>query len=211
MHMIHGTDIYAGFVPMFGLDLQGWNSDHPVFRDAIASSRPAVVIDVGVWKGRSSINLANLLREHDIDGAVIAVDTFLGGLERWNDQAEWFALVPRQYGRPLLYEQFLANVVRSGAADTVIPVPRVSQHAAMMLKRAGVSAGLIHIDASHEYEGVLLDCRLYWEILEPGGWMIGDDYSPSWPGVVRAADEFAREKGCKLTEASPKWIVRKPA
>ncbi len=27
MHLIHGTNIYAGFVPMFAVDRQGWNSE----------------------------------------------------------------------------------------------------------------------------------------------------------------------------------------
>ena len=48
---VFGTDIYAGFVPMFPTDLQGWNSRPQVFRDIIPKERPSIVIDVGVWKG----------------------------------------------------------------------------------------------------------------------------------------------------------------
>ncbi len=41
--------------------------------------------------------------------------------------------------------------------------------------------------------------------------MVGDDYDPTWPGVVKAADEFAAEVGQTIDNRPPKWIVRKPA
>lgn len=209
MHTIHGTDIYAGFVPTFPLDLQGWNSDHPAFHEIMWRDRPEIVIDVGVWKGASSIGLARMLKAAEIDGAVISVDTFLGGYDTWQIEPQWFNLIPRLHGRPMLYEQFMANVVRSEVQDTIIPLARTSHLAATLLERSGIRAGLIHIDASHEYTDVLDDARRYWRILAPGGYLIGDDYSPSWPGVVQAADEFAREAGQELTIREPKWILRK--
>ena len=43
------------------------------------------------------------------------------------------------------------------------------------------------------------------------GIFIGDDYHESWPGVMRAANEFAAKVGAKLEIHAPKWIIRKPA
>jgi hypothetical protein len=210
MKRLHGTDIYAGFVPTFPEDLQGWNSHHPVFIRAISELKPAVVIDVGVWKGASTLFLADALHRHGDGGVVIAVDTFLGSWEHGIVGSELYGLIPRRHGLSLQYEQFMTNVVRSNAQDRIIPFPQSSTAAATILRHAGVTAGLIHIDASHDYEDVLRDARAYWEILEPGGYLVGDDYHPTWPGVVQAADEFAHEKGVILTIDSPKWIVRKP-
>ena len=53
-------------------------------------------------------------------------------------------------------------------------------------------ADIIYIDAGHEYEAVLLDAQLYWNLLNPGGYIIFDDYS--WPGVIKAVDEFFSDK-----------------
>ena len=210
MQRLHGTDIYADFVPTFAEDHQGWNSQHPVFVEIISEFKPAVVIDVGVWKGASTVYLAGLVRQHVNDGTVIAVDTFLGSPEHNIVNSELFKLIPRRHGRPLLYEQFLSNIVRGNVQDRVIPLPQTSSAGGLLLRQAGVKAGLIHIDASHEYVDVLNDARVYWELLEPGGFLVGDDYHITWPGVVRAADEFAAEKGVELTVREPKWIVRKP-
>lgn len=191
-------------------DRQGWNSQHPAFDEIIRVTRPDLIIDVGVWKGASTIHLADLLRRHGVDGAVIAVDTFLGSVEHWDRNSGFAGLIPHRFGRPLLYEQFLSNVLRAGAQDRIVPLAQTTTNAATLLARIGVQAGLIHIDASHEYDDVLQDARSYWEILAPGGFLIGDDYSPDWPNVIRAADAFALAAGVPLLSSSPKWIVRKP-
>jgi hypothetical protein len=33
------------------------------------------------------------------------------------------------------------------------------------------------------------DVRAYWELLEPGGYLVGDDYVAVWPDVIRVAHE----------------------
>ncbi len=210
MRRIHGIDVYAGFSPTFADDRQGWNSQHPAFNEIIMGARPQVLIDVGVWKGGSTIHLAELLQRHSVDGTVIGVDTFLGSVEHWDRQSGFAGLIPYRFGMPLLYEQFLSNVVRCGMQDRVVPLAQTSTNAGVLLGRLGIQAGLVHIDASHEYEDVLRDARTYWEVLAPGGFLIGDDYNNDWPGVIRAADEFANQKRVPLASRPPKWIVRKP-
>jgi SAM-dependent methyltransferase len=210
MRRIHGTNIYAGFTPGLTEDRQGWNSHHPAFEEIIRNLRPDIVIDVGVWKGTSTILLADLLKRYRVPGAVIGVDTFLGNLEHWDRTSGFAGLMQFRFGRPLLYEQFLSNVVHADAQDRIVPLAQTTTIAAMLLAKIGVQAGLIHIDASHDYEDVLNDARLYWDILAPGGFLIGDDYNQDWPGVIEAADEFAAEKSVPLMNSPPKWIVRKP-
>jgi hypothetical protein len=210
MESIHGSNVFAGYAPLLPEDTSGWNSQHPAFDAVIAELRPKVVIDVGVWKGGSTIYLAELLRRNGGSGTVISVDTFLGSLEHWNRDSGLFNMIPRRNGMPLLYDQFLSNVVWRGVAGYVVPFPQTSVTAALLLRGLGIRAGLIHIDASHEYDDVLKDSRLYWDLLEPGGYLIGDDYHHYWPAVIRAADDFAAEKGVSLSAQDPKWIVRKP-
>jgi cephalosporin hydroxylase len=210
MQRLHGQDIYAGFTGLLPLDLQGWNSDHPAFGRLFQEKRPRIVIDVGVWKGRSVVYLVHMMARQDIAGVVIAVDTFLGSPEHWNRERpdRIFESLRLRHGMPGLYWQFLSNIVQAGVASRVVPLPQTSENAAVILKKAGIRADLIHIDAAHEYEPVLRDARLYWELLAPGGILVGDDYS--WEGVARAAQEFAAEVGQPLEVDTPKWILRKP-
>ena len=45
-------------------DLQGWNSQHIYLSDAITALRPAVIVEIGVWKGGSTVFMANELKKH---------------------------------------------------------------------------------------------------------------------------------------------------
>lgn len=207
---LFATDVYAGFTPSLPEDLQGWNSQHPALERELLARRPRVVIDVGVWKGGSTIYMAKHLKAQSINGAVIAIDTFLGSPEHWNHERpdRIFEDLKLRHGWPSLYWQFLSNIVHEEVSTFVVPLAQTSENAAVILKRLGVRAGVIHIDAAHEYGAVLRDARQYWDLLEPGGILIGDDHP--WPEVARAARDFATEVGLPVRVEDPKWLIEKP-
>jgi hypothetical protein len=198
--------------PFGSVDHQGWNGAHPALTRLVAELRPKIILDIGVWKGQSTLTLAQALRDQGLDGAVIAIDTWLGSPEHWNPERTQFGLAELRLkrGYPRLYEVFRRNVVRSRLSDYVVPLPQTSLNAAEILRRCGTWAQLIHVDAAHDYDNVLADCRAYWDLLDRGGVMIGDDYADDWPGVRAAADTFCREVGVSLQVDHPKWIARKP-
>lgn len=162
-------------------------------------------VDVGVWKGQSTINMASAMKAAGIDGCVIAVDTFLGSTEHWD-----MNLFGRTHGLPDLYQTFMSNVVRAGVQDYVIPLPQTSVTAASILRQKGISPSIVHVDAAHAYEDVLRDAHEYYGLLAPAGFLIGDDYHWTWPGVVKAAGEFSALMGRPLSIDFPKWIIQKP-
>jgi hypothetical protein len=209
MRRLHGPDVWEGFAPRPGASadgpVEGWNGDHPSLTRLAASG--GVVIDVGVWKGQSTIAMATAMRDAGREGCVIAVDTFLGSVEHWGLDA---AALPRTHGLPDLYRAFLDNVFLKGVASRVVPLPQTSLTAAAILRRAGISARLVHIDAGHDKADVLGDAEAYWALLEPGGMLVGDDYAADWPGVIRGAHAFSVRVGVPLEVEYPKWIMRKP-
>src|SRR5205085_2313831 len=107
-----------------------------------------IFVDVGVWKGQSTIFVAKLMRSLGLDGCVISVDTFLGSVEHWAPNKDWFT---RRLGMPNLYETFCSNVLSHGVADLVVPIPQTAASAAQILRQKKIAAGVIHVDASHEY------------------------------------------------------------
>ncbi len=77
---------------------------------------------------------------------------------------------------------------------------------AKYLQWANVSADLIYIDASHEYEDVKADIEAYMPILKPGCTMFGDDFS-AFEGVARAVREvFGRN--VRIVDGNF-WVVTK--
>ena len=188
-----GADPFAGVpVRLIQADEQGWNSQHAYLAEAIQKLRPRVVVELGVWKGGSTLFMANHMRALNLDAVVVAVDTWLGSWDHWGDE-RLFAELCFDHGYPRLYEKFAANVLRHGLQDYVVPMPLDSINARHVLSRAGVQADVIHIDAGHDYDSVMNDLRQWWQVLRPGGLFIGDDYHREgniWPDVRRAIDEF---------------------
>jgi hypothetical protein len=208
---LHPVSPYEGFTPVGAPDDQGWNSLNPVFQKLIEEVRPALVIEVGSWKGGSALNMAAQLKRLGLASELICVDTWLGAMEFWNPgDPERYEGLRLRHGFPNVYYTFLSNVVHAGFQDIITPFPLSSVSAALWFRKRNVQADLVYIDASHEEEDVCADLEAYWPALREGGVMFGDDFVADWPGVVRATREFAEKNGISLEEHDGFWVLRKP-
>lgn len=174
-------------------DMQGWNSNHPFLAEEISRLKPAVIVEVGVWKGGSSIHMARTLKEQNLPGVLISIDTWLGSWDHW-EADQWFPHLNIRNGYPSIFQTFAANVRTSGVVGQIVPLPIDSINASHVIKSFGISPQLIHIDGGHDYRAVTADLETWWPILAPGGTLIGDDYHDDgvWPEVKAAFDDFVR-------------------
>ena len=207
MDMLYKRNIWEEFsYSKDNVQHQGWNGVHHALRRLAFTAREPIVLDVGVWKGESTITIASAMRDARINGCVIAIDTFLGSVEHWHHHGVMFT---RSAGLPNLYRTFLSNICSLGLQSYVVPLPQTSSAAVQILTALSLEVSGVHIDASHDYQDVLRDAIDYRNILSVGGVLIGDDYDPSWPGVVRAVHDFSSKTGCQITVDRPKWLAQK--
>lgn len=209
---LHDSSIYEGLPPM-PVDRQGWHSDHEIFKRLILEVMPEVIIEVGSWKGASAIGmLAKCDQVAEELGMAFApplfcVDTWLGSPEIWR-VPKYREENPRRNGYPQVYFQFLSNIREAGYTQRVTPMPMTSRQGAGVLADDQVTAGLIYIDASHDYTDVAEDLKNYWSLLAPGGVMFGDDWG--FLGVRVAVNEFThyRELEVQVVDGNY-WVIRK--
>ena len=161
--------------------VEGWHSEAPIFEKFITEHRPQHIIEVGTWLGASAIHMAKVCRELNLDTKITCVDTWLGSLEMVGDDNLMY-----KNGYPQVYYQFLSNIVHEGLQNVITPLPATSAIAAKHLSKKGVTADLIYIDASHEYEDVLADLKAYYPLANKV--LFGDDLN--WEGVKQAIDKF---------------------
>ena len=207
-----GTDVYDSFVPTHPLDLQGWVGNQTIFEKLIDQQKPNVIIEVGTWKGKSSIMMANVVKRLNLNCKIYCVDTWLGAIEFW----DWLSHTPERnlhlkHGYPQVYYQFLSNVVHTNNQDVIIPVPLPSNLGCKLLKRKNIQSQLIYIDASHETDDVYDDMKHYYELLSPGGIMFGDDYS--WESVRNGVNKFVSDRNYQSqlsNDGHLNWILKKP-
>jgi cephalosporin hydroxylase len=174
--IIYGNhDIYADFQPL-EIDLQGWTSDSPIFDFVIQNFKPQRIIEVGSWKGRSAINMAKICKRLGLNTEILCIDTWLGSVEHWTHEDENLPISKFKNGKPTIYDQFISNVIHTETTEYITPFPIDSINGALVLKKYGIQADFIYIDAGHEYDSVKNDLTNYSKLVKQGGILVGDDW-----------------------------------
>ena len=182
----------------FEKDLSGWmdGSLGSILKSKVehlSRDYPLLVVEVGSWKGLSSVCMAETLKTMGFTNFnILCVDTWLGAPEFWTygiDESHRGVSLNIVDGYPSVFKTFTRNVKLSNCHDVIAPFPLSSQQALEVCKYYKLEADVIYIDASHEYEAVKSDIEGWMQVLKNGGTMFGDDYSQAWPGVVRAVNE----------------------
>ncbi len=151
----------------------GWLSDEVallLYRLAHSGPHGLNIVEIGSWKGKSTVALAHALRDTAQKGPrrVLAVDPHTGSQEHRSSESSALNTYP----------EFLAQLTRLFVQHWVEPYVMSSIRAAQQV--AGPIGG-IFIDGSHEYPDVHLDFALWFAKLAPGGWIAFHD--SKWPGV----------------------------
>ena len=187
---------------------EGWGSEHPYFKQYIDLLKPKLIVEVGTWLGGSAVNMGRLLRTAGLkDSCIICIDTWLGSAEHYK-YGEGRKMLKLKNGRANIYDEFMRNVVSHGLEDMIVPFSITSSGAHEVFVEFSIAPDLIYLDGDHSARGFRADLDLYWEILRPGGVLIGDDFD--WEAVQENVINFAYIQKLEFTSFSNKFVFRKP-
>ena len=146
------------------------------------------IVEIGSWKGRSTICMALALKmSHPDSRRVYAIDTFEGS--------------PEQSGAHTgLLKSFVNNLRKYRVEDVVTPCVSTSSAAIQDPRVRRLRIGLLFIDGRHEYEYVKQDLINYSPLVVDGGFVALHDacrwnvLTPSlgfqWEGAARVAQQY---------------------
>lgn len=186
-------------------DVQGWGSNHGIFKQVIKHYKPATVIELGTWKGASAIHMAGLFKEEGIDAQILCVDNFIGFPSyylRPEQAAKEFKI---KGGIPRLYWTFMKNVHDAGHTDIITPLVQQTKAAAQICMGKRIKADMIYVDGDHTYEGCRDDLASFTPVLADDGFFVCDDYQ--WEGAKRAIDEYVASTGSNHVVAGNKVVI----
>jgi hypothetical protein len=163
-------------------DIEGWFDFRDVY-DYVAKMIPASgnFAEVGCWKGKSIVYLADRLSDLGKEANLCCVDTFRG-----DDDT----------GKEYFLDEFMANVSGRG-----IGFAQSTSTASAAATADGFMDG-IFIDAAHDYENVKADIAAWLPKVKPGGFFGGHDIDA--PGVLRAV----QEAGFEWEQVGRCWIKK---
>jgi hypothetical protein len=171
--------------------------------DAILNhNAPSFWVEAGSMLGGSIIKTAERIKGHNFNTSIVSIDPFSGDVNMlsWEHSAflnnEW-RFLRNEYGRPRIYDRFIANVHEAGHSDIVVPV---CASAIVGMRYIKVLVGLnklpslpdvIYLDSAHEAEETLLELMVAWHTLKPLGVLFGDDWV--WDTVRLDVLKFAQQ------------------
>jgi hypothetical protein len=142
-------------------DVEGWLTDEQARRlRARATEAQGLVVEIGSFRGRSTIVLASAAPE------VVAIDPHAGS-DRGPQE-----IAPDAGRGAEDHEAFKANLARAGVADRVRHVRRPSAEA---LDVVGGPVALLYVDGAHRFSPARADLAGWGARVSPGGAMLVHD------------------------------------
>jgi predicted O-methyltransferase YrrM len=161
--------------------------NYPTWRRVLAPlrDRPAKIVEIGSFEGRSAVFFLNYLRR----STIVCIDTFEGTPE------ESYVYSALENQLPTVEARFDRNL--APFMPRVEKIKSRSVPALNALIAQGRRFDLAYIDGGHRYEDVMADSTAVWAMLEPGAIVIWDDYewAPEFRPEERpkaAVDDFLR-------------------
>jgi len=131
-----------------------------LYKLASKCSGKGVIVEIGSWKGKSTIWLAKGSKINK-NIKIYAIDPHTGSQEHI-----------QKYGNIWTFDEFKNNLKKAQVDDIVVPLVEYSHKAKELIKEP---IELLFIDGAHEYEAVKLDYELYFPLLIEGGFLIFHD------------------------------------
>ncbi|MGA3001047.1 MAG: tetratricopeptide repeat protein [Acetobacteraceae bacterium] len=221
-------ELYGGDSPLAHADPQYVDAGYPhtnlrpeLIESILDAVRPRFWLELGSMLGGSAIRTAAIIKAQMAPTEIVCIDPFTGDVNMWAREqpkkhaGEW-QFLRLERGRPTIYERFLANVTTAGHDDIILPIAATSIVGIRLLRRLADEQRLaalpdvIYLDSAHEPDETFLELRNCWDLLQPGGVLMGDDWD--WDAVRNDVLRFVEtvrlnyEARQRLAERHPRFV-----
>jgi predicted O-methyltransferase YrrM len=202
------SELYGGHSPCSYANVRYVDNGYPhtnaipeIISAILDIHQPQFWLELGSMIGGSAILVAGIVKTKEAATEIICIDPFTGDVNMWAWEqpkrkiGEW-QFLRLERGKPTIYERFLANIAAAGHADIILPIAATSIVGIKLLRRLANEHRLsslpnvIYLDSAHEPDETFLELQNCWHLLEPGGVLMGDDWS--WPAVQTDVIKFAK-------------------
>ena len=172
--------------------VDGWLFDGEarlLFELARTADPAGVIVEIGSWKGKSTICLAKG-SEAGPRLKVYAIDPHIGSEEHHATGQVW------------TFEEFQKNIRNAGVQDSVVPLVKMSVEAAQDFS---LPVSIVFIDGAHDYDSVKADFEAWFPKVIEGGVVAFHD-TTGWDGPRRLV-RTALFRNPHIRGASFSWSI----
>lgn len=169
--------------------LEGWCSDikATTLVDLVLKVRPSVVVEIGVWGGKSLVPMACALKANG-EGTIFGIDPWssFASVDEVKEEANrnfW-----ARADHDLILRGLVYKIDQFGLNDQVVLIKSTSEDAPII-----ADIDILHIDGNHSEKASYTDVTKWVPLMKSGGWIIFDDMT--W-----------FENGTFTTAKAVKWL-----
>jgi predicted O-methyltransferase YrrM len=179
----------------FYQNIEGWAQPHEqgeLFNTIVDNpSGKLKIAEIGVYHGRGTALICVDLINKGVDFEYHAIDHFEGSPE---------------HVKGIDYETITRN--------NLIPLKDlITIHKNNSVSQSSLYEDeyfdIVYIDGAHDYDSVKNDIQSWLPKVKPGGFICGDDYCTSWPGVYEAVNEMFGEDNINAIGNQQQWWIKK--
>ena len=179
---------------------------------------PRLIVEIGSFLGTSAVETwGPLAKRSSAEAMVLCVDTWYGDVsmrlrhtQEKRSRPIFRDSLRMQHGIPSTSRTFMDRIVAFNLTEFVFPLAMGSITAARLLAVVNWRMDVVYIDSAHEKGETLVELHMYYQLLRPGGLMMGDDID-IFPAVKQDVMTFAACHGLTVERfAGNLWLMRKP-
>lgn len=181
---------------MYWENIQGFFNFDNIYSRIVNLAQPgSLFVEIGSWKGKSSVFMAEKIKESGKNIEFYVIDTFDGTENEHEDYDE--------IKNKNLYDVYLKNIEPLKSYIKTVKGSSLDVHAQFNNN----SIDFLFIDGDHTYKGVRSDLENWFTKVKAGGIIAGHDYTEPTCGVRMAVDQFFLFTGIQVDRSS--WIYKK--
>jgi predicted O-methyltransferase YrrM len=172
---------------------EDWFTYSNLYSEVVKKFNNAKFVEVGSWKGRSSVFMGVEIINSQKNIEFYCVDTWEGSKEH-----EGMEVLKENK----LYKEFIKNI--NPISHIIKPIRMTSNEASSLF--LDQTLDFVFIDADHEYKAVKNDIEVWYPKVKSGGIIAGHDYQLS--GVKSAINDWCKQTNNTFHELKEQycWI-----
>lgn len=198
---------------MYYQNIFGWTDFEDIYLEACNKFDNCTFVEIGSFQGKSACFMAESIKERKKNIKLVCLDLFPTKYEIQKYKNIGAGQGGDQFGEEAyinklpesLMDTFVRNMIDAGVEDIVIPIKSNSHKAVALFTDNSIP--FVFVDASHNYDQVLEDVKLWWPKVTSGGMFAGHD---RWTdGVARAVSDFFEPLGITFITRGNSWLIYK--
>lgn len=180
---------------MYWENIHGMFNFDNIYTDMVKEFDNAIFVEIGTWKGKSAIYMAEEINKYNKNIKFYTIDLFevREGYDKISDNVIGSSFYNEVLGNINPVKEYI-NIIKGNSSD-------------IAKKFKDNSIDFLFIDGDHTYSGVKRDLENWFPKIKSGGVIGGHDYSEASSGVKMAVDQYFLFTGIKTDRSS--WIFNK--